>query len=315
MGLNETNLLYGCNGEVSQTIPKPESYAFAAIMFLIIGISIFGNCLIITAIYRIQTLQTPTNALLCSLAITDLLAPNTRILSLAISMVMQRWVFGCNWCIASSTLGIFFSSSSINHLCLISIERCITIRHPYQAKNWITKRNVAMAIILVWIVSLLMSMLPFFGVGLVRFHSYLLNCEVYLEDDPKLGLLLGGMYFAIPFMVMLIVYGLILSTVRSQAKLMCTYSVGSREEKQKQKFKTEIKAMKTVLVVVGIFFLLWSPYFCTSAIEPFQPEMIPPWWKRLNFTLVYLNSCCNWIVYGVRNKKMRSAFKNVLGFN
>jgi len=314
MKLNKTNLLYGCNGEVSQTIPKTESYAFAVIMFMTIFVSIFGNCLIITAIYRIKSLQTPTNALLCSLAITDLLGPITRILSLAVSMVTQRWVFGCNWCIATSTLGIFLGSSSINHLCLISIERCITIRYPYQAKDWITKCNVTMAILLVWIISLLMSLLPFFGVGLIRFNRYLLDCEVYLEDDPKLGLILGGIYFAVPFMVMLVVYGLILSTVRSQAKQMRTYSVGSQEEKQKQQMKAEIKALKTVLVIVGFFFLLWSPYFCTTAIEPFQPELITPWWKRFNFTLVYLNSCCNWIIYGVRNKNMRSAFKSVLGF-
>ncbi|XP_066936731.1 beta-2 adrenergic receptor-like [Clytia hemisphaerica] len=314
--ISRTNLLYGCDGQISDTIPPPEAYTVATVIFLTIIVSVFGNSLIIVAVYRIKLLQTPTNALLCSLAITDLLGPIVRLLSLGIAMVLGKWTFGCNWCVVSSTLGILFGAGSINHLCLISVERCITINFPYKAKQFIHKRSITVAIFIVWTVSIVCSLLPFVGVGLVRFTPTMLDCEVYLGNEPKLGLVLGGVYFIFPFTVMVIVYTLIFCiSVRKQTKQMFTYSIGRREEKQKQKMKAEMKALKTVMIVVGFFFLLWLPYFITSGLEPFHPSMVPSWWKRFSFILAYMNSCCNWIVYGVRNKQMRNAFKSVLGIS
>ena len=306
--VSRENLLHGCNGEISNTIPQLEAYILTSIMFITIVLSLFGNTLVIISIYRHKLLQTPTNAILCSLAVTDALGPAFRLFSLGVAMLRNRWDFSCAWCVVSSTLGIFFGASSINHLCLISIERCITINYPYKSSKVISKATVSIVIALVWVISLFSSLLPFFGIGRVSFQPHLLDCEIYLKHDPKLGFLLGCLYFVFPFVVMLVVYSLILCSVYKQARKMCSYSVGNPQEKHKQKVKTEIKALKTVMVVVGFFFFFWLPYFVTSALAPFMD--ISPTWKRCSFVLVYLNSCCNWIVYGVRNKQMRNAFKN-----
>ena len=308
--LSKGDLLYGCDGQTSNTIPLGESYILACIMLATIILSLFGNTLLIISIYRNKSLQTPTNAILCSLAITDVLGPSLRLFSLGVAMMRNRWSFGCTWCVMSSTLGIFFGAASINHLCLISIERCITIKYPYKYQKLITRTTVTMATAAVWVVSLASSLLPFFGIGLVAFKEDLLDCEIYLKHDPKLGFLLGCIYFVLPFLVMLMVYTLILISVRKQASKMCSYTIGRPEDKLKQKAKTEIKALKTVMVIVGFFFVSWLPYFVTSALAPYMA--ISPVWKRCSFVMAYMNSCCNWIVYGVRNKNMRNAFKNVL---
>ena len=307
------NLLYGCDGQITNTIPPLEIYILTTIMFITILLSLFGNTLVILAIYRNKLLQTPTNAILCSLAVTDVLGPALRLFSLSVAMLRNRWDFGCTWCVMSSTLGIFFGASSINHLCLISIERCITIKYPYKSSQFITKVTVSIATGLVWVISLLSSLFPFFGIGFVAFQPHLLDCEVYLKHDPMLGFLLGCVYFIFPFVVMVIVYTLILYSVRKQVRKMRSYTLGSQEDKHKQEVKTEMKALKTVMVVVGFFFFFWLPYFVTSALAPYMD--ISAEWKRCSFVMAYMNSCCNWIVYSVRNKQMRKAFKNILHLN
>ena len=141
------NLLYGCDGQITNTIPPLEIYILTTIMFITILLSLFGNTLVILAIYRNKLLQTPTNAILCSLAVTDVLGPALRLFSLSVAMLRNRWDFGCTWCVMSSTLGIFFGASSINHLCLISIERCITIKYPYKSSQFITKVTVSICLL------------------------------------------------------------------------------------------------------------------------------------------------------------------------
>ena len=76
--------------------------------------------------------------------------------------------------------------------------------------------------------------------------------------------------------------------------------------------KQEWKTVKMVIVITGMFFILWLPYFVFFAIKSYKPHMISNYIERLVFCCVYSNTCNNWIVYSVMNKKLRLAFKKCL---
>lgn len=310
--LNTTGLLYGCDGEIENTIPKWESITLTCVILLIVITALFGNSLVCIAVYKFTKLRTVTNALLCSLAVTDLLTPIIRLLSMAVVTIKGKWVFGCEWCKISSNLGVFLCSSSIIHLCVVSVERYLIIKHPLTYNRWASKRNFILLVIFIWSLSIIMSILPYLNVVKLTFEKELLDCTIYMLHSPTMALLLALMYFASPFLIMILVYYRIYDAVQKQIKSIASSSLGNKVEKKKQKIKKEWKAVKTVIVVIGLFFILWLPYFCVNAIHAFYPSVIAGWVKRLVFYLAYSNSCVNWIVYSVLNKPLRYSFKKLL---
>ncbi|MCC7160005.1 MAG: hypothetical protein IT281_10795 [Ignavibacteria bacterium] len=78
--------------------------------------SIIGNVIVVTAILRVQRLRHPTNFILMSLAIADLLVTTTVMIPGFIYEIKQKWIFGrifCNIWIAND---ITFCTASILHL-------------------------------------------------------------------------------------------------------------------------------------------------------------------------------------------------------
>ena len=82
----------------------------------IIVLSIIGNLIVVTAICRVQRLRHPTNFLLMSLAIADLLVTTTVMIPGFIYEIKQKWIFGRVFCNVWVANDITFCTASILHL-------------------------------------------------------------------------------------------------------------------------------------------------------------------------------------------------------
>jgi hypothetical protein len=312
---NESSLLYGCNGEVTQRIQYSESIFISFILILMILIAIYGNLLVILAILKNQKLRMPRNSLLCSLAFIDLLSPLVRVLPIAISTIKGRWVFGCICCAISSATGVFFCSASILHMCAITIERYITIRNPLRSKVWMTQRKTNMALGFIWLLALMMGLIPSLTSHVsLYFNDRILLCDYYLVFHPKLSLLMALLYFCLPNVLMVIVYQRIYRKIVVNNKMILSHQADTTRHGNylNRRIRQEWKAVKMVIVVVGMFIILWLPYFSVTCVKSYYPDLLPSWVERFAITCAYLNSCCNFIVYSVMNKKLRSAFKELI---
>ena len=76
----------------------------------------------------------------------------------------------------------------------------------------------------------------------------------------------------------------------------------------------ELKAAKTVGVVIGAFFVCWCPFFVLNLVYglcikcrplPDESILVAKW-------MHYVNSVLNPIIYACMNKDFRSAFKKIL---
>jgi hypothetical protein len=83
---------------------------------IIILLSIIGNVIVVTAICRVQRLRHPTNFILMSLAIADLLVTTTVMIPGFICEIKQKWIFGRVFCNVWVANDITFCTASILHL-------------------------------------------------------------------------------------------------------------------------------------------------------------------------------------------------------
>ena len=319
------HFLHGCDGEVKGLAAYVPAYTYGIFLILQLVLSVFGNILVCLAIIRFHHLRTLTNSFIFSLAVTDLLTPFARVLSIAIAMFRQQWVFGCVWCQLSSVLGVFLCASSIMHLCAISIERFIVIRWPLRQHHFLTKKRVTVGLVNIWITALVLSLFPYFGIVHLAFNAELLDCEISWNKNPEMAVLLTCFFFLLPLLLITVTYYYIFQEVKVQTKKISSLQITQSPDNGKERkvtissklrigriLRQELKAVKIIVVVIGLFFGLWSPLFVVTSIRAYAPDTVSGDVQRFAFALAYLNSGCNWIVYSIMNKEFRAVFKRML---
>ncbi|XP_014675454.1 PREDICTED: octopamine receptor 1-like [Priapulus caudatus] len=85
-----------------------------------------------------------------------------------------------------------------------------------------------------------------------------------------------------------------------------------RIRKEFRKFTREMKAAKTLAVIVGVFILCWLPFFTIYFIGAFCEHCTPPVVFSVCFWLGYCNSALNPAIYAMFSKDYRYAFKRIL---
>ncbi|WKY15434.1 hypothetical protein Q1695_000703 [Nippostrongylus brasiliensis] len=181
-------------------------------------VCILGNCMVVAAVWTTRSLQTPTNHLLVSLAMADLIVGAFVMpFSIYLSVNGLHWHLPLPVCHFYCVLDVAASTSSIIHLVLISIDRLVAATKPAEYKTMKHKKRVYVAIVLTWIFSVGMS-LPL-GTGFnTRTKHFLLtehHCGIY---NPMY--MLGSSIFAfyLPCFVMIITYGYIFYTLRKRLR-------------------------------------------------------------------------------------------------
>lgn len=122
---------------------------------LIICVTILGNVLVCTAVAIVKKLRTPSNLLIVSLAVSDLLVASLVMPLALVYEVKGRWIFGQQICDVWTSLDVFLCTSSILNLCMISIDRYFVITRPFQYAMKRTPARISLMIFAVWLLSAL----------------------------------------------------------------------------------------------------------------------------------------------------------------
>ncbi|XP_028318808.1 alpha-2B adrenergic receptor [Gouania willdenowi] len=193
-----------CNRNTVQNSPYTSQAmaAFAiAITFMVI-VTIVGNILVIIAVLTSRTLKGAQNLFLVSLAAADILVA-TLIIPFSLANELQGyWAFSSIWCEIYLALDVLFCTSSIVHLCAISLDRYLSISRPvsYAAKR--TPNRIKAAIIVVWLISAVVSFPPLLSLDKREAGEEV--CELNNERWYILYSSIGS-FFA-PCVIMILVY-------------------------------------------------------------------------------------------------------------
>uniref|UniRef100_A0A914EJA1 G-protein coupled receptors family 1 profile domain-containing protein n=1 Tax=Acrobeloides nanus TaxID=290746 RepID=A0A914EJA1_9BILA len=179
---------------------------------------IVGNCLVIAAVWTTRSLQTPTNYLLVSLAVADLVVGTCVMpFSIYLSINGLHWHLPAELCYFYCCLDVAASTSSIIHLVIISIDRLVAATKPAEYKTLKHRKRVYLAIGLAWGFSICLS-LPL-GTGFNTSTKYFLlkdhHCGIY---SPIYMFSSSIFAFYLPCIIMSITYGYIFYTLKRRLR-------------------------------------------------------------------------------------------------
>ncbi|TSQ35268.1 Alpha-2 adrenergic receptor [Bagarius yarrelli] len=192
----------------------PHTEAAAALIILVasllILVTIVGNALVIVAVLTSHALRAPQNLFLVSLASADILVAALVIPFSLANEVMGYWRFGSAWCALYLALDVLFCTSSIVHLCAISLDRywSVTKAVSYNAKR--TPARVKSTIAVVWAISAVISFPP-----LVMTEHNERVCII--NEEPWYILSSAIVSFFAPALIMIAVYRKIYRVAKQRA--------------------------------------------------------------------------------------------------
>ncbi|XP_026175052.1 trace amine-associated receptor 1-like [Mastacembelus armatus] len=265
-----------------------------------------GNLLIVFSITYFKQLHTPTNCLILSLAVTDLLVgvlvfPFTMTFSLS-SCLYHEDLF----CQIRGSFDVSLSTSSILNLCCIAVDRYYAVCHPLTYRTKINGRVVVVMILVNWSISVLT------GIGIMTAGLHHENCEKSCSMNVLLSSTLGPTFsFYLPAIVMVSIYLKIFLVAQKQARSIQNTTCQSLKSRATVS-KMERKATKTLATVMGVFLMCWTPFFLCITFVPFTKNSVPvSVIETLNWVSL-VNSMFNPFIYAFFYSWFRLAIRMII---
>ncbi|KAG7508311.1 trace amine-associated receptor 1-like [Solea senegalensis] len=278
-------------------------YAFLGLLCVV---TICGNLLVIISIIYFKQLHTPTNYLILSLAVADLLVG---VLVFPFSMaftVTSCWYHEGLFCKVRGCFDVTLSTASILNLCCISIDRYHAVCQPLTYKSKITNRVIAGMILVSW------GLAALIGIGIIVAGFNQGKCEDSCLIDALISTTLACIFsFYIPVIIMLCIYLKIFLVAQKQVHSIRNVACQSKKSGATVS-KMERKATKTLATVMGVFLLCWTPYFLCIIFQPLMFDATPiAVIETLNW-LTLSNSMLNPFIYAFFYAWFRSAFRMII---
>ncbi|KAM7405692.1 hypothetical protein PAMP_000120 [Pampus punctatissimus] len=147
----------------SPPLPPHSQVASVFIMLVVTVIilgTVVGNMLVVVAVFTSRALRAPQNLFLVSLASADILVATLVIPFSLANEVMGYWYFGTIWCSFYLALDVLFCTSSIVHLCAISLDRYWSVTKAVSYNRKRTPKRIKAMISIVWLISIVISSPP-----------------------------------------------------------------------------------------------------------------------------------------------------------
>ncbi|XP_070762026.1 trace amine-associated receptor 1-like [Enoplosus armatus] len=301
------------NGSCLRTIyPVPMRVALYMILGVTVILTVCGNLLVTVSIAYFKQLHTPTNYLIVSLAVSDLLLGLLVMFPSMIQCVESCWYFGDVFCKVYMSSDVMLCTASILNLSFISLDRHYAVCQPLSYRRKISVSVVLIMILLSWSISALIGFgMIFMKLNIWGFEEFYYNhiaCEggCVLFQSGLSSTVSSILSFYVPGIIMLGIYLKIFLVAQRQLRSIQNASCVSSARISNA---SQTKATKTLAIIMGAFLSFWTPFFVCNIIDPFISYSTPP---ALFETLVwvgYLNSTVNPIIYAFFYSWFRKAFR------
>ncbi|XP_071338775.1 trace amine-associated receptor 13c-like [Trachinotus anak] len=291
--------------------PHSEAILTYSLLSCITLLTVVLNLLVIISISHFRQLHTTTNLLLLSLAVADFVVG---LLQMPVLLLQNEgcWILGDLMCAVHYFLGFLIVSVSVGNMVLISVDRYIAICDPMFYSTKVTLKRVQYCVYLCWIFSTVHStwILRDFLKHPDRYNSCYGECVVvvnFVEGAVDLVVTFLG-----PILVITVLYLRVFVVAVSQARAMRSHIAAvthQRSETVKAK-KSEIKAARTLGVVVAVFLLCSCPYYCFAVAA--ESNLVGATSAPIEIWLVYFNSCLNPVIYVFFYPWFRKSIKSIV---
>ncbi|XP_040905551.1 alpha-2A adrenergic receptor-like [Toxotes jaculatrix] len=150
----------------NETLPGRHPYTaqtyvpLTILVGILILLTVFGNVMVVIAVITSRALRAPQNLFLVSLACADILV-STLVMPFSLANeLMGYWYFGKVWCEIYLALDVLFCTSSIVHLCAISLDRYWSVTQAIEYNLRRTPCRIKCTIFIVWVLAAIISFPP-----------------------------------------------------------------------------------------------------------------------------------------------------------
>ncbi|XP_040004803.1 trace amine-associated receptor 13c-like [Xiphias gladius] len=268
------------------------------------------NLLVIISISHFKQLHTPTNVLLLSLSVSDFFVG--LLVSFQIMLLDGCWLLSDLVCVLYYVFDYIITSASIGTMVLISVDRYVAICDPLHYPTKVTVKRAQISVCLCWTCSALCHSLllrdNFRQPG--RYNSCSGECVVVIGYVAGLADLF--LSFIAPVTVIIVLYLRVFVVAVSQARAMRSHvaAVALWRSLKVTAKKSEMKAARTLGVVVVVFLLCLCPYFCVALTE--QETLLNASSAAFVICLFYFNSCLNPVIYAFFYPWFRKSIKLIV---
>ncbi|KAG7502168.1 trace amine-associated receptor 13c-like [Solea senegalensis] len=255
-------------------------------------------------------LHTTTNLLLLSMAVADFLVG---LLQMPLLLLQNQgcWFLGDVMCVVHYFFAALVVSVSVGSMVLISVDRYIAICNPMFYTTRVTLTRVKLCICLCW---------TFSGVqGSWIYRDVFKQPDMYITCYGSCVVVVGFteglvgiiILFLGPILVIAVLYLRVFMVAVSQARAMRSHvAVVTVEHSQTVKaMKSEIKAARTLGIVLVVFLLCSCPYYCFSAAA--GTTSLGASYSIIMIWLIYLNSTFNPVIYVFFYPWVRKTIKHI----
>lgn len=292
--------------------------------------ALIGNGFVCTAVYRVRRLQKVANYFLVSLAVSDLLVASLATPFRIYFEINTKWCLGEHVCKFWIIIDLLCNTASIVNLSLISVDRYLALSLSLRYTTIVTVSKCRIAIAAVWGFS--------FGIAASSLHTWSRHgqfvyhrvCQkmdkLYYTISTVLGIL-------VPTIVLTVLYCLVFkiafqqqtkilknnyNTPRSSVDGLALQPPHATPASKRRKLAIrELKATKTLIIVVGAFLVCWLPVLVLLVMQQYAPgytESLPLKTQEiLGLLILYslppLTTCLNPFIYTCHNAEFRKVFK------
>ncbi|XP_056323383.1 trace amine-associated receptor 13c-like [Danio aesculapii] len=271
--------------------------------------TVFLNLLVIISISHFKKLHTPTNMIILSLAVNDLLIGLIVMPIQAIKHIETCWYFGQTFCgFYLILIGLIFSAS-LSNLVLIAVDRYVAVCHPLLYPQKITITNMLMSICLSWLYYSAYNTAFVINNGSFDISHRTNVCYGRCSVMVSFSWITTDLFmsFILPCFIMITLYSRIFYVVHQQVKVINSLMKGGKcVTEGSAKRKSESKAALTLGIIVSVYLLCYIPYYiCTLFVNSSTTITVLSW-------AVCANSGVNPLVYALFYSSFKKTVKHIL---
>ncbi|CAO1403369.1 unnamed protein product [Diamesa serratosioi] len=315
----------------SQQMPLDHAILVTIFFVGIFVTGFIGNVIVCIVIVNHATMHTATNYYLFSLAVSDLLFLLMGLpYDLSLYWHQYPYSLGLAFCRIRAFVSEASTYVSVLTIVAFSMERFLAICHPLHLYTMSGLQRAVRIIAALWIISFL-SAVPFGIFTKIHYIDYPPSSESLPDsafcamlDNPDqfpLWEVSFAVFFAIPMLIMLILYGRMGLKIRSRTRHTAALGVqmpvsNQGESRQSQSRRAIIRMLAAVVIT---FFVCWAPfhaqrllYLYRDKIETKSFKILNQWVFAVSGWLYYVSCTINPILYNVMSHRYRIAFRETL---
>lgn len=304
---------------VSSKVMKTLCYCVIALMSLV------GNTLVVTIIYRNRRMRTTTNNLIANMAISDLLFPLFAVPreTAQIFTGQSTWLVGgdggsilCKIVPFSQDIS---TAVSILSLVVIAFDRFYAVKFPLKPVI-ITPKMCRVIIAVIWVIAIGIHSPYFYTFRLVVYNS-VTYCHSRWEPAFQ-TVSTQKVYFLIIFIILILFPITVITILYTAIGVEVWRQKGpverSCQERQRREYENR-KVLKQVVTVVVVFISCIMPSTIFGCLTHFVWNLQPPpseidgfKFKFCALFIMHSNATINPCIYFIFNKNYRKGLKDII---